>query len=94
MTVTTFFVINCLKFVKKAFIGFPLLYIMEDREEIMLNALNHKVRREILRLIKNKESVTYTHILNRTELPTCWGSGHLWGTLCTLREHPLQLRSS
>lgn len=43
---------------------------MEDREEIMLNALNHKVRREILRLIKNKESVTYTHILNRTELPT------------------------
>lgn len=43
---------------------------MEDREEIMLNALNHKVRREILRLIQNKGSATYTQILDRTEQPT------------------------
>jgi len=43
---------------------------MENREEIMLNALNHKVRRDILRLIHTKGSATYTHILDRTELPT------------------------
>lgn len=43
---------------------------MEDREEIMLNALNHKIRRAILRLIQIKGSATYTHILDRTELPT------------------------
>jgi DNA-binding transcriptional ArsR family regulator len=43
---------------------------MEDREEIMLGALNHKVRREILRLIKAKGSATYTNILDRTEIPT------------------------
>lgn len=43
---------------------------MENREEIMLNALNHKVRREILRLIHAKGSATYTQILDRTELPT------------------------
>ncbi len=43
---------------------------MEDREEIMLNALNHKTRRAILRLLKDKPSVTYTQILDRTEIPT------------------------
>jgi hypothetical protein len=43
---------------------------MKEKEEIMLNALNHHIRRDILRLIKRKGSVTYTHILNRTELPT------------------------
>jgi len=36
----------------------------------MLNALNHRVRRDILRLIENKGGVTYTQILDRTELPT------------------------
>lgn len=36
----------------------------------MLNALNHKTRRAILRLINNKTSVTYTQILDRTESPT------------------------
>jgi len=43
---------------------------MENREEVMLNALNHRSRREILRLIESKGSVTYTQILDRTELPT------------------------
>lgn len=43
---------------------------MENREEIMLNALNHKVRREILRFIQNKATATYTQILDRTELST------------------------
>lgn len=43
---------------------------MEDREEIMLNALNHKTRRAILRLLEGKTSVTYTQILDRTEIPT------------------------
>lgn len=43
---------------------------MKDKEEIMLNSLNHKVRRNILRLIKAKGSVTYTQILDRVESPT------------------------
>lgn len=43
---------------------------MEDKEEILINAPTHKVRRDILRLIKNRGSATYTHILDRTELPT------------------------
>jgi len=43
---------------------------MEDREEIMLNALHHKTRRAILRLLKGKPGVTYTKILDRTEIPT------------------------
>ena len=43
---------------------------MENREEIVLNALNHRVRRDILRLIETKGSVTYTQILDRTELTT------------------------
>jgi DNA-binding HxlR family transcriptional regulator len=43
---------------------------MKDKEEIMLNALNHKVRRNILRLIKGKGSATYTQILDRVESPT------------------------
>lgn len=43
---------------------------MENREEIMLNALNHRVRREILRFIQSKGSATYTQILDRTEIPT------------------------
>ena len=58
------------KFFKKAFIILFERVFMEDREELMLNALNHKVRREILRLMESKGSVTYTHILDRTELPT------------------------
>jgi hypothetical protein len=43
---------------------------MKDREEIMLNALNHRIRRDMLRLIKKRGSITYTQILNRIELPT------------------------
>ena len=43
---------------------------MDDREEIMINALNHRIRREILRLIQKKGSATYTQILDRTESPT------------------------
>ena len=50
---------------------------MEDREEILINALNHKVRREILRLIHLKGSATYTHLLDRTELPTGQLNYHL-----------------
>ena len=64
------FVTDCEKFVKKAFIILSFTPIMEDREEILLNALNHKVRREILRLVKTKGCATYTQILDRTELPT------------------------
>lgn len=36
----------------------------------MLNSLNHRVRRDILRLIKGKGSATYTQILDRVESPT------------------------
>jgi DNA-binding HxlR family transcriptional regulator len=43
---------------------------MENREEMMLNALNHGVRRDILRVINGKGSATYTQILDRTELTT------------------------
>lgn len=64
------FVIKSLKLVKKAFILLIYIEIMKEKEDIMLNALNHRVRRDILRLIEIKGSVSYTQILNRTELPT------------------------
>ncbi len=50
---------------------------MEDKEEILINALTHRVRRDILRLIKSRGSATYTHILDRTELPTGMLNYHL-----------------
>ncbi len=43
---------------------------MENREEILLNALAHGLRREIVRFIKAKGSATYTQIMDKTELST------------------------
>lgn len=55
---------------KKLLFSSYKLEIMKDKEEIMLNALNHSIRRDILRLIERKGSTSYTQMLNRTELPT------------------------